>query len=262
MRAGYSYGDYRLGRRKHGYVVTWTEGDHRRCYRLGTKLESEAKPRLIAFATAHERSKAKGAVTVGPIVEAYIADRARDGKTTSKQRVSWKALAPIFSATPVEAIDKRLCHHFRDARIKAGRKVGTVCTDLAVLRAALHWAVKMKITPAAPFVWMPPQPAPKDVRLTSAEAERLLAACGAPHVRLFVVLGLATAGRAAALLGLTWDRVDFDRGVVHLEEPGRARTAKARPSLPMNGSLRAALQEARAGALSPYVIEWNAKRVA
>lgn len=70
-----------------------------------------------------------------------------------------------------------------------------------------------------------------------------------------------TAGRRNALLDLTWDRVDFERGTIDLYDPSQARTAKGRAAVPMNGMLRAALLEAKEGALTPYVIEWAGKRV-
>ena len=49
MRAGFTYGRYALGRRTHGYVVTWRdEGRKRRCYRLGETVEAKARAALIA----------------------------------------------------------------------------------------------------------------------------------------------------------------------------------------------------------------------
>lgn len=263
MRAGFTYGRYRLGRRSFGYVVTWHDaGGKRRCYRLGETVEERARAALISFATVHAKTEQTETITVGAVVARYIADREAEGKGSSKQRVSWKALAPYFGALAPMSVDRGVCNKFRADRLAAGRKVGTVCTDLSVLRAALNYGVKTRLIERAPHVWLPPQPEPKDVRLTREEADRLIAGAWAPHIRLFVILGLATASRAGALLGLTWDRVDFERGVIHLTDPTRARTAKRRPTVPMNGGLRAALQDARAGALGPFVIEWNGKRVA
>ncbi len=43
---------------------------------------------------------------------------------------------------------------------------------------------------------------------------RLLDAAITQHIRLFIVLALATAGRMAAILDLTWDRVDLQSGVI------------------------------------------------
>lgn len=89
----------------------------------------------------------------------------------------------------------------------------------------------------------------------------LIAAATFPHVRLFIVLALATGGRDSALRELTWDRVDFDRGLIDLKNPDIARPHKGRAVVPMNRTARAALMEAREGALSNHVIEWAGKPV-
>ncbi len=82
-----------------------------------------------------------------------------------------------------------------------------------------------------------------------------------PHVRLAIILLLGTAARVRAILDLTWDRCDFDRGMIHLRDPDDATPRKGRAVVPMNGMVRAALSEAREGALSNHVIEWAGKPV-
>jgi integrase len=86
-------------------------------------------------------------------------------------------------------------------------------------------------------------------------------ACDMPHLKLFVHLAYATAGRASAVLGLTWERCDFGRGKIDLEDPDINVPHKGRAIVPMTNTLKAALLEARQGALSPYVIEWGGDRV-
>jgi integrase len=90
----------------------------------------------------------------------------------------------------------------------------------------------------------------------------LIRACDLPHLKLFVHLAYATAGRASALLGLTWDRCDFERGKINLEDPTVVIPHKGRAIVPMTAALRAALTEAHRGSLTPFVIEWGGKRVA
>jgi integrase len=75
-----------------------------------------------------------------------------------------------------------------------------------------------------------------------------------------VLLALATAGRASAMLELTWDRVDFVRGQIDLRTAEANRT-KRRSIVPMNKTLRAALTEAQAGAQTRYVIEWAGAKI-
>jgi integrase len=71
---------------------------------------------------------------------------------------------------------------------------------------------------------------------------------------------LSTACRVGALLELTWDRVDFERGQINFRNDSNI-TRKGRATVPMNDGARSALQEAHNGALTEYVIEWNGKPV-
>jgi integrase len=103
--------------------------------------------------------------------------------------------------------------------------------------------------------------------LTEQQVLRLLDACVMPHVRLFVVLAFATAGRTRAILELTWDRVDFDAGTIDLrlearQNPLSKASQKNRAKVPMNNLARAALLEAHAIAITDHVIEWEEAPVA
>lgn len=96
--------------------------------------------------------------------------------------------------------------------------------------------------------------------LTKPEARRLIDACVQPHVRLFVRLALQTAGRKSAVLGLTWDRVDFDHDRINLSIAGEANR-KRRATVPMGGQLKAELYLAREASQTPYVIEYAGRQV-
>ena len=104
-------------------------------------------------------------------------------------------------------------------------------------------------------------PSPRSRNLSRDEARSLMDAAHAPHVRLAIVLMLGTAARVRAILDLTWDRCDFDRGLITLRNPEDTTPRKGRAVVPMNGMVRAALSEAREGALSNHVLEWAGKPV-
>jgi integrase len=153
-------------------------------------------------------------------------------------------------------VTRARCRAYAAARRAEGVGDGTIYTELTYLRAALRhanatgWAVEL-----------PRKPPPRDHRLTREQYAALLDACsGTPHLRLFVVLALATAGRAEAILSLTWDRVDFDRGLIDLGAGERRR--KGRAIVPMTDRARAALLEASQARTTQWVIEWAGKRVA
>jgi integrase len=125
----------------------------------------------------------------------------------------------------------------------------------------LLWAEKHKLIERAPYIERPPKPKPNEKHLTRGEVYGLRDCCDLPHMRLFVLLAYATAARSSALLGLRWERVDFDRGKIDLRDPGITTPHKGRAIVPINNTLRAALQEAQRGALTPFVIEWAGKPV-
>lgn len=241
------------------YSAVWIENGKTRRAALHTKDIDEAERNLADL----KRANAGKLETVADIMEAYLADR--DGIATAPERLryAWKALKPTFGHLRPDQIDRALCRRYAATR---GGKVGTVIKELTVLRAGLRW--QNPNTPA--IVEIPPGDPPRDRYLTRDEYGRLLAMAGSPHMRLFIVLALASAGRMAAILNLTWDRVDFVRGRIALG-PDISRGArgvgdvprrKGRATVPMNDTARAALLEAQKSALSPYVIEYAGKRVA
>lgn len=161
-----------------------------------------------------------------------------------------KPVLGFFGKYRPDQIDRKLCRDYAAKREKQGRKQGTIHTELGHLRSALRFSLKA----AAPDIWRPAKPSPKERYLTTAEIENLLDNASAPHIRLAIHLMLATAGRVGAILDLTWDRVDFERGQINLRITDSV-TRKGRAIVPMNRGLRAALQTAHAATLSDYVVE-------
>jgi integrase len=187
-----------------------------------------------------------------------VADRKRDGVGTERFRTHELALAPHFWHRLGKAINREDCRAYHKARRDLGYSNSTIRTDLALLRACLRW----RYGEEAPALWLPPASAPREHWLTKAEARKLVDAAASPHVKLFLILGLATGARSAAILDLTWDRVDFAHGTVDFRPPGRHQTNKRRTVVPMNATARAALEEAYRARLTDHVIEFGGKPVA
>jgi len=257
----YSVGRYRLNWYVDQFAVRWEEDGKRRRLRLGEVAEEPARSALHAFVRQRERNQTKEGDTLRHLAEAYIADRGAEGKKTPKMVWTWKALAPLFSPLRAADVTREICRTYVEARRSAGRAENTINTEMRMLRAILSWACRRQLITAVPYIWAPPPAAPRERHLTRPEVERLFNATELPHIRLFIILAIATAARVQAILGLTWDRIDFKRGLIDLRDPALGKTNKGRAIVPMNDSARAALLEAKAGTLSPHVIEWSAKRV-
>jgi integrase len=242
-------------------VIYYDERGQRFRHSLGTTDHGLAKTRLGAF-LSHLKSQARDKpVTIAEIYAAYLDDRASEDKSTTRIRDAWKRLQGSFGHLRPADVSKADVKRYTDARRKAGVSPGTIHTELTYLRAALAYAVKEQWLQQAPYIPVPQKPGPREHHLTREDAQKLLAAASMPHVKLFIRLAFSTAGRASALLELTWDRVDLDARRIDLRDPDRPRTRKGRARVPINDSLLAALVEAREGATSPYVIEWGGDRV-
>lgn len=193
--------------------------------------------------------------------QAYIEDRA-GRRIAENMGFSGKAILPVFGALRPGDITVKIVRAYVAKRAAAGRQNGTIVTELNHLRIVLSWAKKSGLIADVPAIEMPSRPPPKDRHLSREEAARLLAASETPHLRLFIILAISTAGRAGALFDLTWDRVDFERGLIYLGARHALRPQKGRAIVPMSQQARAALSEARQGAMTEYVLEWGGTRIA
>jgi integrase len=244
--------EYRIGRLNGRFVVTWTDDGKRRRYRLDALTAKEAEREAIDI-IRRETVSAQGQ-SVSSLWEAYLMDR--KGRPVEKNmRSSGKPICKVFGALRPDQITVAHCRGYAKDRAKLGIKPGSVWTELGHLRTCLSWAAKARLIDRAPHIERPSKPAPKDRYLTRDEVAVLLAADCEPHIKLAILLMLTTAGRVSAVLDLTWDRVDLERGQVNLRRD-QIGPRKGRAIVPINNTLRAALLQARQAALSPWVVEW------
>lgn len=217
-------------------------------YSLRTKDREEA---FRALADAKQR-KPQGH-TVAEIMTAYLADKS-DRASHERMDFAWQRLKPHFGHLKPDHVTREVCRAYIAKRSRAGRGAGTIRKELTTLRSALRW--QQPQTPA--IIVMPNSPPPRDRHLTKKEFQKILEKADAFHVKLFIVLALTTAGRKEAILSLTWDQVDFKRGLINL---GRGPRQKGRATVPMNDLSREWLLKAQEAATSDYVIEWGGGRV-
>lgn len=254
---------YRVGRHRDKLCVVYFEDGERKRHSLGTADEAEAQGELSRWLAEHERKAAGDDPTVKGIMDAYVENLRNRGKSSARVETARKALGAFHSLKPREVTDKHVADHTAARR---ARKVsdGTIWTELGHMRTAINWAVKKRIIrhDDKPHVELPAKPVPRDRWLTKREVALLVAACVEPHVRLFIQIALRTGARMEAILGLTWDRVNFATGMIDFNDPfDRRRGMKGRAQVPMNKKLRAILIQAKKAAVSPFVVEYAGKRV-
>ncbi len=233
------------------WYAVWTENGQTKRIALRTKDRAVAEQRLADL----NRQSTGPLDSIADIYEAYCKEKAPGLASFERIPGAWKVLKPHFGSLRPDQVTRLACRNYAKARKCAGRKDGTILKELSLLRAILRWH-----DPRTPAVFeMPPAPPPRDRHLSRREYGQLLDACRAPHVRLFVLLALATAARSMALLELTWGRVDFKRGLINLG--GKQGKKKGRATVPMTETVRGALEEALRAARTDFVIEYADKPI-
>lgn len=176
-------------------------------------------------------------------------------------KYTWKALKARFGSLEGESVSIADCRAHTAARRAAKIKDGTIHTELGHLRMVLLWGAKHGLIEKVPTIERPAKPEPKSDYLTREEARALVDAAKTPHIALAIRLMLGTGARNEAAMQLTWDRVNFDTGMIQLRNPFDKAKRKGRATVPMNDALRGALMDAKEGSLTPFVIEWAGQPV-
>jgi integrase len=227
------------------WCAVWWDGGTKR-HSLGTSNREEAESEFEDFV----RKRRAPLETVSEIWTAYVNEK---GDPKKAHAYAWRFLSHHFASLRPDQVTRDRCKFYRASRKKTGVQDSTILRELGRLKAALRWH-----DPKTMAVFdMPPSGRPRERFITKAEAATLRDSAAAPHIRLFIILALSTAARMSALLELTWDRVDFDRGIITLALDGERRKGRATPK--MNSQLHAALLEAyQVRGTSGYVIEYGA----
>ncbi|MBP2302775.1 tyrosine-type recombinase/integrase [Azospirillum picis] len=251
------------------WYVSYTV-ESRRSQRVSTRTTDrrsaeDFRAQLVAGLVAGAAGDAAHGVelTVGRLLDDYI--KSREGKIKAHERLGFAVarLRPHFGPLTIPMLSEGIYDAYVASRRRAGIKNGTIRKELVVLRTALNRAVNLRIIEAYPPIEMPRTPASKNRWMTHDEFDALLDAAASQHMRVYLHLAIATAARKGAILELTWDRVDFERGLIDLrvseDDDGRQveETKKRRARIPMTPTLRQVLMDAREAATTDYVVEYR-----
>lgn len=232
------------------YYIRWTENG-RNCEKSTfTSNNEEAQIILAEFILRRARDGGPRQPENFPIVDAfesYALEHAPNTVAPARIGYAIDALSPFWSELMVSEISPKTCKAYQHER---GVSDGTIRREFGVLRAAINHEFKEGRLTRPVTVWMPPKPEGKDRWLNRVEAAALLRASrNEPRCRLylplFILMGLYTGARKGSILSLRWPQVDLENRRIDLNPPGRKRTSKGRPVIPIHHKLHFFLQKAR-----------------
>lgn len=190
-------------------------------------------------------------------------------------------ILPELGDTQIDDLGRRqisefLIAHQADGNLRGGEALSATSTNLmlTVLNAAFTYACDMELLPANPCdrIRRVPGP-PSQVEAFTREEQRRLeeAIAVSEDRRLFGIrLCLYTGLRIGELLGLEWQDVDMEKGILHIQKTvyreknaegewqlfvDRPKTAASERMVPLPGYLAEDLRIYRRGARSEFVIE-------
>lgn len=255
--------EYRITRLRGQWALSvWNNGKRTRRVTLGTADRKEAERQADRLKA--EWSKPEH-ITVAYLWQHYR-DENSEKRAAGNMLYSGKSILPEFGHLLPDEVNREACERYAKKRLKTKRhgkaiQIGTVWTELNHLQMALNWATKHRVIPYPVYVTRPPKPAPRDRRLTPEESKRLLSASPMLHIQTAIALMLYTGARSGAVMDLTWDRVNFDRGMIEYAIPNETGRRKGRAVVPMNADLVQRLRKAKQAAVSDYVVEWAGRKV-
>jgi integrase len=247
------------------FYAFWSEGRRSTRKSMGTKDRAVAEARfaqwLLLGGNHAEPEEGGASYTVADLWAVYWEKHAKDVASSATMAFSWKNLAPHFAGLAVSEVSQKAIDSYVLKRTtgRLGKRVKpqTCRKELTTLFSALRFCtLKPNALISASLieaVVLPDSGEPRDRWLKLDEMQRLLGAAArlrrGPKLsrgERYLWLGLETAARKQAILDLTWDRVDFEAGVIHYDVPGRKKTSKKRAAVPMSKALRPVLERAYA----------------
>lgn len=205
--------------------------------------EIMAKKKAEAVEGRYELPSKKPSPRLDEFAKEYFAYYQANRRPQSVQRhqTAYRALQATFGHQRLADISPLDIERYKRQRQGAGVSGVTINRELAFLKnlysKAIEWG-KVSDNPVKK-VRLYREDNARTRFLTDEEEARLLDCCG-PQLKPLVVTALHKGFRASELLSLTWQDVDFRRGVVTVRA-GYAKNGEAR-SVPMNQVLTATLK--------------------
>ncbi len=243
---------------------------HNKIYRVstGTKDEAAAKRCLADYLDGLSSLPEKNEVTVNDAINIYLKEKEHKVAMGEMRDSNFAKLSNFFKQPRLllgdlftRQINRNVCRHYIERRVRMNPDISssTIRTELAHLRSALSFCFKEGHIYNDFMFYLPKASAPRQRILTLAEIRKILIYRSDSHIRRFCIIALCTGQRAGAILELTFDRVDFDKGVLDFSDAFVSN--KKRGIVYMNSLLRLELESARASNTSEYVIEYKGNGV-
>jgi len=202
------------------YIDYYADGKRKReCIGPDKRLaETVLRKRKVEIAEGrHLNIKKNEKIKFREFADEFLALHSKINKKSWKSDFyNLKNIAPFFKGKNLYEITVQDVERFKAQRSK-GVKPATVNRDLATIKTLFNKAVewgKLEESPAKKVKFLR-EPSGRLRYLEKEEIRKLLSNCS-PRLKPIVTVALFTGMRRGEILGLKWQDIDFQRGIVYL----------------------------------------------
>lgn len=220
-------------------------------YGLEDKRAAESfRRKYLAEAASGERAVGAENCRIDHLLDLVVEDYRQQGKrSVGSLQSRLKHLRPHLGRVYAAELTERHLQQYRSMRLEVA-KPATANRELEVLRRALNLGKRRGLVIAPPHVELMPLNNVRTQRISQAQYRSLIDVLREPE-RTAAIIAYHIGWRLGAVLGLTWDRVDFDQMVIF--PPTEQTSQKAVGQAPIYGDMVQALAKARRDE-SSYVV--------
>ena len=237
----------RAKRRAYGFTIM-VDGEQIRRISAEWKTREAAANALAAYrlglAPEPVAAPAPPGIPFGQAAARYLLAKSRKRSLREDRRLLDHLKGEFGGETPLIEITAKRINAYKDKRLAieksrrgAALSAASINRPLSLLRHLLRLAhEEWEVLPAVPKIRLEKEPQGRIRWLEPDEERRLLDACRVSrtrHLAAVVTIALESGLRQGEVLGLTWDRVDFSRGLLRLEitKSGRRREVPMRQAV-------------------------------
>jgi integrase len=148
--------------------------------------------------------------------ETYVRTNNKPSEQRTKESALRIHLLPRLGHLPLGQLSAVEIERYKSHKLEEGLSAKTVNNHLAILGRCLRTAQEWGLLPVVPRIrLLRAPPSPFDC-LSADEARRLLGYTAEPMLHEMLLLALRTGLRLGEIIGLEWQDVDLDNGVLHI----------------------------------------------
>lgn len=251
------------------YRIKETGASKRVRVRLGHIPLANARRILAQYAVAIAEKKYLGdsmpKITFNEAADAFLAYSRSRKKSFKQDGFYVNNLKRFFGDKPLECLNLDMVEKYLNWRRKDGNthwkplSNTSLNRDLACLKTLVRRALLNRQIDRNPIEGVKLFKETSRNRTLTAEEYQKLLDCSPPHQRPIVSLAFITGMRKGEIFGLTWEKVDFQNGIITLEAED-TKTQEKR-EIPMDETLKEMFRRIPRTLGCPYVFNHNGKQL-